>query len=162
MAGVVVQEPTHQELCTSSIKHSEEAVQRVLAHLQSWSNPFVPSEALVSLSSEVQVRPNVAADLLDAHKTGKAAMKSFFQKCLIGDEFGFFDRLTALKLKTFNSLLKVARVSEGGAQAVIHADRSLFARLAVVAQNRDLDMRDVLSYEFGLLPWSIATPDGDW
>ena len=35
-----------------------------------------------------------------------------------------------------------------------------FARLAVVAQSRSLDMRSVLHYELGPVPWSLATPDG--
>ena len=42
----------------------------------------------------------------------------------------------------------------------MRADRTLFARLAVVAQSRSLDMRSVLYYELGPVPWSLATPDG--
>ena len=42
----------------------------------------------------------------------------------------------------------------------VRADRTLFARLAVVAQSRSLDMRSVLHYELGPVPWSLATPDG--
>ena len=39
-------------------------------------------------------------------------------------------------------------------------DRTLFARLAVVAQSRSLNMRSVLHCELGPVPWSLATPDG--
>ena len=45
----------------------------------------------------------------------------------------------------------------------VRADRTLFARLAVVAvvaQSRSLDMRSVLHCELGPVPWSLATPDG--
>ena len=42
----------------------------------------------------------------------------------------------------------------------MRADRTLFARLAVVAQSRSLDMRSVLHCELGPVPWSLATPDG--
>ena len=44
--------------------------------------------------------------------------------------------------------------------SAVRADRTLFARLAVVAQSRSLDMRSVLHYELGPVPWSLATPDG--
>ena len=44
--------------------------------------------------------------------------------------------------------------------SAVRADRTLFARLAVVAQSRSLDMRSVLDYELGPVPWSLATPDG--
>ena len=44
---------------------------------------------------------------------------------------------------------------------VLHADQGLYARLLVVAQARQLNMRDVFQYELGTVPWSIATVEGD-
>ena len=43
---------------------------------------------------------------------------------------------------------------------MLKADRDLFARLLVVAQTRDRDLRDVLKYPLGPLPWSLAAVDG--
>ena len=37
---------------------------------------------------------------------------------------------------------------------------SFCARLIVLAQHRKLDMREVLKYSLGSLPWSLASPDG--
>ena len=42
--------------------------------------------------------------------------------------------------------------------SAVRADGTLFARLAVVAQSRSLDMRSVLHDELGPVPWSLATP----
>ena len=58
---------------------------------------------------------------------------------------------TRIKLRFRNLKKKISAV---------RADRTLFARLAVVAQSRSLDMRSVLHCELGPVPWSLATPDG--
>ena len=51
-------------------------------------------------------------------------------------------------------------VAPGERQAVVRADWNISARLAVVAQTRNLNMSQVLFYELGPLPLSIASPDG--
>ena len=35
-----------------------------------------------------------------------------------------------------------------------------FARLVVIAQSRSVDLRQVLKYSLGPVPWSLAIPDG--
>ena len=47
-----------------------------------------------------------------------------------------------------------------GKEQILRADRNLFARMTVIAQTRDMDMREVLKYTQGPLPWSLATPEG--
>ena len=41
-----------------------------------------------------------------------------------------------------------------------HTDRNLFSRMAVIAQARQLDMREVLCYPLGPVQWSLSTQDG--
>lgn len=45
-------------------------------------------------------------------------------------------------------------------EVIIKADRRLFAQMIVIAESRDLQMREVLSHPLGPLPWSLATADG--
>ena len=40
------------------------------------------------------------------------------------------------------------------------ADRSLFGRIIVMAQGRNLKMEDILSHPLGPLPWALSTHDG--
>ena len=40
------------------------------------------------------------------------------------------------------------------------SDRSLFGRITVMTQYRDLKMSEILSHPLWPLPWSLATPDG--
>ena len=47
-----------------------------------------------------------------------------------------------------------------GKSFVLRADRNLFARLLVIGQSRQIDLRDLLTHELGPVPWSLATYDG--
>ena len=50
-------------------------------------------------------------------------------------------------------------VMVAGKEEMLKADRNIFARLTVIAQTRELDMQNVLKYELGVYPWSIAATD---
>ena len=152
--------PAHQDLRPAAIKDSEDAVQRVVAQLQCSTNPFSPSGSLTNLTSGVEATGDISEDLLNAYDKGQSAAHSFYNDRLLNSSTGFHEVIPALKLKTFTDLHKVVRVGSGASEIVVRADRSLFARLAIVAQTRSLDMREVLSYELGPIPWSLATPDG--
>ena len=43
---------------------------------------------------------------------------------------------------------------------VLKADRNLFAKMAIIGQKGQLDMKEELSYPLGPLPMSLANPDG--
>ena len=51
-------------------------------------------------------------------------------------------------------------VMGAGKNETLKADRNIFAELTVIAQTRGLDMQNVLRYELGPIPWSIAATDG--
>ena len=42
----------------------------------------------------------------------------------------------------------------------LRTDRNLFARLLVIGQSRQMDLRQSLVHELGPLPWSLALFDG--
>ena len=64
-------------------------------------------------------------------------------------------------MKTF-STLKTKKVSRGGKgkELVLKAERNLFGQMILVAESRQLHMRDVLAHPLGPLPWALANPDG--
>ena len=160
-AGLCFLEPTHQALQKSSIQRNLDALKKVEETLQSWVNLLAESDGLFSLSSSGVLAPaEVEHDLIHAHEKGREAMVSFFRNRLLSSKINFYDTLHAMSLKTFSSLCKSTPVATGERQAVVRADWNLFARLAMVAQTRNLNMRQVLSYELGPLPLSIASPDG--
>jgi len=43
---------------------------------------------------------------------------------------------------------------------ILKADRSLFGRIINLGQNRKIEVRELLHYSLGPLPWALATPEG--
>ena len=43
---------------------------------------------------------------------------------------------------------------------ILKADRSLFGRIIILGQNRKIEVRELLHYSLGPLPWALATPEG--
>lgn len=65
-----------------------------------------------------------------------------------------------MSLQTFAVKNKTVQSTKVEKNAMIKADRNLFARMLVIAQSRHLNMKEVLEYELGPIPWSIATTSG--
>lgn len=65
-----------------------------------------------------------------------------------------------MKLGSFRDAQKKTSVTAGEKNVIIKVDRNLFARLLVIGQSRQMDLRDLLTHELGPLPWSLASSDG--
>ena len=64
-------------------------------------------------------------------------------------------------MTTFASFSKKIKVRSAEEKEVtINADKSLFGCLLVVAKNRHIDLREVLSYELRSVPYASAHPYG--
>ena len=129
-----------------------------------WLNPFNPDlQDLVCLSTGIVATPDVEYDSLQAKDIGEMAYKSFQEQRLQSSppKVKFHDAITKAKLQTFTHLNKKVSVKAGQNQEVIlKANRRLFAQMIVIAESRNLHMREVLSHPLGPLPWPLATPDG--
>ena len=74
---------------------------------------------------------------------------------------GFHDPIKKLNLQTFSSMKKSTVVKIGtDKEVVLKADNRLYGQMLLIAQNRKLDMRDVLEYPLGPKPWALANADG--
>ena len=127
--------------------------------ITSWRNPFQTSSTLSSLSTGVKAPGDLMTSLHDAHKFGTQAAQTFLDKRVISNDDDFYAAIPKMKLMSFSGLTKkFVRISDK--TVVLKADRSLFARMAVIAQSRSMDMKTVLSFSLGPLPWSLANVDG--
>ena len=72
----------------------------------------------------------------------------------------FHEPIKTNKLKTFSDLNQKKQLTSGNRTVALKADRSLFGRIIVMAQGRDIQMEDILSHPLGPLPWALSTPDG--
>lgn len=148
----------HKESGSIRKKQDEEDVQKDMEVISQWRNPFETSDDLVSLSSGSVANNALKEDLLKAEEKGKSVFVSFVQDRLTSSTVGFFETLPRLKLGKFGEVKKM--VNHGGKSFVLRADRNLFARLLVIGQSRQIDLRDLLTHELGPVPWSLATYDG--
>jgi len=72
----------------------------------------------------------------------------------------FHDPLKTNKLKTFSDMNKKKQVQTNDRSIILKADRSLFRRIIVIAQERSLQIDTILLHPLGPLPWALSTPDG--
>ena len=73
----------------------------------------------------------------------------------------FHETLKKSKLKTFSDLNKKVKFkSKTANEIILKADRALFGQMVIIAENRQLHMRDVLCHPLGPLPWALSTVDG--
>ena len=90
----------------------------------------------------------------------KMKMKTFVEKRLNTDETSFWDPVTSLKIKTFSTTTKKTSVKSINEKLIsVSADRDLFGRLPIAKNARQINLREVLSYELSTLPFVLSHQD---
>ena len=164
MAGLdTVAGGVHKDCGISRIKKDVAAVQAVISLLSSGVGPFPNSDdddSLVNITSGAVATEAIKRDLLHAFDIEKKAFTRFVEDRIVTSSVAFHNPIKKLNLKTFSALTKQKPVAVHSGEIIVRADRDLFARLLVVAQGRSLDLRKVLCYELGPVPWSLSSVDG--
>ena len=127
-----------------------------MSHLiEGWVNPFAEKH---SISTARTAPRDIASDLMKAHEIGEQCYSNFKEERLEKDPPAkqFHDSIPANKLKTFSNLCKKKEVKSSGRVIILKADRSLFGRIIVMAQGRNLKMEDILLHPLGPLPWALS------
>ena len=152
----------HAELQRTRIKKDEEAVSAVVHLIEGWVNPFAEKQDHIIISTARTAARDITSDLMKAHEIGEQYYSNFKEERLEKDPPAkqFHDSIPANKLKTFSNLCKKKEVKSCGRVIILKADRSLFGRIIVMAQGRNLKMEDILSHPLGPLPWALSTHDG--
>lgn len=152
----------HNDLFLGRMKRDENDVISIYHILGTscYTNPWLGGD-LRSLSSGLVATPQVREDIMNAHEKGFAAYQNFISdRCLNNHPKQFFDPLPKLKLKTFSSMKKVFTTKLKNKTVALTSHVSLFTRLAFIAQDRKIDMRNVLTYPLGPLPWALSDANG--
>lgn len=161
MAGCVKNEAAIKEMGKARLARDEDDVKKVLSVLSSWTNPFATSDLsddLYHLASGALASDVTAQDTLAAKEKGQQALVTYIKERLIDKNVSVYEVIPRMKLRGFNIASKKICIS--GKDVSLKADRHLFARLLVIAQTREMNLRDVLQYSLGPLPWSLAASDG--
>lgn len=146
---------------TQKFRH-EKDVQSIKCTLESMVNPFEPGrEDMIHLTSGLVATQEVKSDLLSAKEAGEKRLQTFIQEKLLVPEPDIFSKLPMLKLKTFTSMAKKVKVMlKNGTETTLKNNRNLFARMLLLAQSININMKEVLSYSLGPFPLSISTEQG--
>ncbi|CAH3143072.1 unnamed protein product [Porites evermanni] len=154
----------HTDLQKTRIVRDEADVKSLIAMLESnWINPFsAEQQDLVCLSTGKVATQKIEEDLLGAKSVGEKAYKEFrAQRLEANPPVKFHETLKKSKLKTFSDLNKKVKFkSKTANEIILKADRALFGQMVIIAENRQLHMRDVLCHPLGPLPWALSTVDG--
>ena len=146
------------------MKGDEEDVKKLIRCFSSelMINPFNANTASLGNFATGVVFPEEVADaLLASRSKGQEQMKTFVKKRIQTIEVSYWDAIPKLGIKTCSSMTKKGKVKAGDEKSItVHADRDLFGRLLIVANARQINLMEVLSYEFSPIPCSLAHQDG--
>lgn len=150
-----------KDLDYSKCKRYEQCVQDVLTSISQMAHPFdVDQEHLINLASGVELETTVADRLLSAEQLGERQFSEFSKNNLFSDNPDIFTKLERNSIETFSGRRKQVQSGQKGKEKSIKVNRNFFAKLLVIAKNREVNLKEVLSYSLGSFPLSLATPNG--
>ena len=136
-------------------------MQDVKNTISQMANPFdVEQDELISLASGEVLEKTAADRLLSSEELGEDQFSKFTERNLLCDAPDIFTNLERNKLQTFSTNKKKVIKSYKGKEISAKSNRNFFARLLVIAKNRKVDLKQVLSYSLGCFPLSLAAPTG--
>ena len=153
----------HPDLQKSRLQKNEELVTSVEETLANWTNPFECNTDLMNIATGTAASKEVAEDLKNAQTKGEADYATFKRERLESNEptKKFHDSMKKASLKTFGSAANMRKTKcVDGRSVILKADRWWFGRMIVMGQSRNLNLKDLMCFPLGPLPWSLATPDG--
>ncbi|KAK3724019.1 hypothetical protein QZH41_000590 [Actinostola sp. cb2023] len=155
---------THKEAGHNRAQRDEKDVRGIVSCFTEgqMKDPFLEdNDSLSNITTGVVLPPEVAEKLVKSAEQGLVQMKGFIQARLNANTISFWEPIPSLKVKTFNITAKKASVKTSREKLVaIAEDRDLFGRLLIVARVRQIDLREILSYELSAVPYSLAHSDG--
>lgn len=124
-------------------------------------NPFGgTSVSLTNIASGVMAGKDIETDMARAEELGDSLFQKFAEEKLFSAEGDIFSTIKRNSLKTFGSLIQKPKSTKKLHQVSVESSRNFFARLILLANSREIDMREVLAYSLGNFPLSIASADG--
>ena len=149
-----------KKLGKKRIEYDEMTVRKCVSLTKEWSNPLQRAEELISLSSGQQAPEDVKQNLLKAKKIGEKQLQEFFDNRILSNKVGFYEPIKRLKLKNLTShkgKKKTTKVK--GKERTIDSSLKTFSRFISLQGKYNISIPEVLNYELGALPLSIACAD---
>ena len=88
-------------------------------------------------------------------------MKSSVEQSLIVNKVNFWNPIPKLQIKTFATVVPQKQLKTATEKVIIlNADRELFGHLVNSAKPRDVSLKEILTSELSIVPYSLAHSDG--
>ncbi|XP_070535408.1 uncharacterized protein [Ptychodera flava] len=160
-AGKTDKESEHKDLTQSRMKRDESDVQEVMSTLLSMGSPFNgdSDDQLVHLTAGTLAGQEITSDLLNAYTRGEEAYLQFEMERLAQGSKDLFDKMTLIKGKTFTDLAKKPKSKVTMSCLSLKDNRNLLQRMLLIAQARQLDLRELLTHALGPVPAMLANYD---
>ena len=107
---------------------------------------------LFNFATGVLLPTNVVDNLLSSTEKGREQMDMFVKQRLETSEVNFWNPVPNLKVKSFSTMAKKTNVKANDKVITVGADRDLFGRLLIAANTREINLKEVLSYELSAVP----------
>lgn len=155
------QKHKHKDLSPARIRKDESAVQSIISILEeTFVHPFAEMP-LLSISRGIALDEAVADKMLKVKEIGKELMVTFNKDRLEdGHTLSIFDRIKKQKLPTFSNISLSKAAKHKARLVAIESTKELFAKIAIIAQKRVIDLKQLLSFPLIELPLSLSEPDG--
>jgi hypothetical protein len=152
-----------KDLDETSCKLHEKCVGQIMETISLMSNPFSsesPTE-LVNICSGVVADEKTAEELTDAYIKGNEKAEQFMKSKILCQEPDIFSPLTKMKLRIFKTMAKPKATKTASGKIVpIKNDCKFWARLVLIAKNRNVDLHEVFSYSLRSYPRALASDSG--
>lgn len=154
----------HKEAAMKRVKRDEGDIQNLLSCFSTGltTDPFSCGITdLMNLASGVVLPADLAEALVSCTNKGLEHMTTFIEKGINTNTISFWDPISKVKVKTFETTVKKVQLKAADEHLItVKSDRDLFGRLMIVANAREVNIREVLSYEISPVPCSLAHNDG--
>ena len=159
MAGVTNRETNGETKERADMNESE--VQNLMDTLKLFQNPFsynVPE--LINVSTGEVVSESSTMDILCAYEKGKTVAINFVRERLVNKTVDFHALMKKAKIPSFNfTTFKSSKTAKTYAKELKLA-KELLTKLLIIARDRHLDLRELLSQNLTRFSPSIGSIDG--
>ena len=156
-------EKHHHSLSTAVRARQEKNIEQLVTTFRNFTNPFlVESSDLFNIATKVVMPDKVKEDLCQQSAVGTQLLRRFVEERVTTGTYRIWYPMKKQKLNTWKSATKVIRVKANDKVIELKEDRSLFARMSLVAKSRpEIDIKEAVDeFEFNVVPKSMFAPDG--
>ncbi|MEW8548339.1 MAG: hypothetical protein AB2693_32955 [Candidatus Thiodiazotropha sp.] len=153
----------HHESSPAFAKNQNDKVMKLKKTIAIHTNPFhAEGDELFTLVTKTVMPEKVTQDLINADQIGLSKHTSFVQRRIASNTENIWAPMKKTNLSVWKSVNKKTKMKVADQVVELKSERSLFARLVVVAKSRpDIDIKEAIGkFEFTTFPRSLFDGSG--